>query len=396
MNYKTKKNVIYLKPKTRSYKYIYTCICLAIVAAAVWLVSGMSGDKVYIVNTGNISESLVSDAIILRDETVIHCPVEGDIQLLVKPGERVRVGTPLFMVVTDPNQKEIYEKEIAALDEKIKEIQRKHDSQMSLNLINRSIDDITKKLQDAIASGQFEKVKTLKSELERLTSEKQKALDVGENNLDILKKNYDKLKDELRKIELLVYAPTAGLVSFTIDGFEQRINQDNINVASYSQIQQLKADPYEIDLASQVKANGAVLKIIDNFSCGIVSEIVKDMEKGKYYKIKFEGIEDNIINAKLVNVIEANDGRLGIFSFERDFPGFIDLRKIRVEIITKVYTGNIVPLEGIMTKDGNEGVYVLHKRRKIFKPVKVIAKDYQNAVVDGLKTGDRILTNMKR
>jgi putative membrane fusion protein len=395
MNYETKKNVIYLKPKRKSFKHVYIGICLALVVAAIWMVSSMLRDKVYIVNKGNISESLISDAIILRDETVIHCPAEGNIQLLVKPGERVRVGTPLFMVVTDSNQKENYEKEISALDEKIKEIQQKHGSQMSLNLINKSIDDITKKLKDAVANGQFEKVKTLKSELERLTSEKQKALDVGESNLDVLKKNHDKLKDELRKIELLAYAPTAGLVSFTIDGFEQRINQDNVNVESYSQIEQLKVDPCEIDLSSSVKANDAVLKIIDNFSWCIVSKIEKNMEKGKYYNIKFEEI-DNKINAKLVDTIDANDERLGIFSFERDFPGFLDLRKTRAEIITKVYTGNIIPLAGIVTKDDNEGVYVLHKRRKIFKPVKVIAKDDQNAVVDGLKTGDRILTNMKR
>jgi|LSQX01.2.fsa_nt_gb putative membrane fusion protein len=388
------KDVVYLRRKKRPFKLIYISIILIIIAVVIWILYGMYQYKVYIVANGSISETFFSDAIIMRNETVVRSPAGGRIQLMVKHGERVRVGTPLFIVITDPVQKENYEKELLELAEKIEEIQQDSGSHMSINIIEKSIDDVTKKLQEAVSEGQYEKIKSLKNELEKLNSERQKAFDAKETNLEVLQQSYETLQDKMKDIELLAKAPTAGLVSFTIDGFEQSINQDDISIVSYSQIEQLVVKSYEMDFSKPLKANDPVLKIIDNYSWSIVAKIERNMEKGMLYEIKFNATGDKI-NAKLVEIIEADGGRLGIFSFEREFPGFLDLRKTTVEITSKIHTGKIIPLDSIVTEDGVEGVYLLHKKRKIFKPVKIVAKDERNAIVDGLNIGNRILTTIK-
>jgi multidrug efflux pump subunit AcrA (membrane-fusion protein) len=199
MRQHSNKKVVYLRPKKKSFVSIRMLLILMIIGTMAFISNRYFHVKTCTVTKGVINESYFTDAIIIKNETPISSPTNGKLQLLVKPGERVRVGTPLFIITIDEKQKELYQKEIAEIEDKIVNLQDDiGSSSISLNLLNKSVESTTEKLKDATDSGEFDRVKSLKDELLRLTEEKQKILEYNESNINILEQQ---LKN-LRKKEL--------------------------------------------------------------------------------------------------------------------------------------------------------------------------------------------------
>ena len=63
----------------------------------------------YIVASETINRVYATEAVIVKNETLVNSPADGDLKLLVEAGERVRVNAPLFTLITDMEQKKIYE-----------------------------------------------------------------------------------------------------------------------------------------------------------------------------------------------------------------------------------------------------------------------------------------------
>ena len=112
-----------------------------------------------------------------------------------------------FIITTDEKQKHC-QNEITEIEEKIKVLEDGAVSSQAipLNLIDKSIEEITTKIKKASESGEFDKVKSLKDELVRLTQEKQNKLDSDESNINLLNKQLKNLKDKLNEIDSVVYA----------------------------------------------------------------------------------------------------------------------------------------------------------------------------------------------
>lgn len=346
------------------------------------------------VSEGAINESFFADAVIIKNETPILSPTSGKLQLLVKTGERVRVGTPLFIITTDEKQKELYRKEINEIEAKLGNLQDgAESSSLSLNIINKSIENTTKKIKDASDGGEFDKVKLLNDELSRLTQEKQKKMEANENNISLLNKQIEKLKERLNEIDVVVYAPVAGIVSLNIDELEDLLVADKIKNITYEQLQAINTDTGKKNLPTQIEANQPVVKIIDNFSWYIALKPERQLEEGRSYYISL-GDSDEKIKAKLTNI--QGDASLGVFLINRDLEGFLDSRKIRVEVVTGTYTGYKIPATALVLNEEGEGVYIIERGKRLFKPVEIVTQNENDIIVTGLKLGDKILLNKRR
>mgnify|MGYP000934299710 FL=1 len=389
MRQHSNKKVVYLRPKKKSFfSKIHMLPVLLLIGITVFLIYSYFYVNTYIVTKGVINESFFTDAIIIKNETPILSPTNGKLQLLVKSGERVRVGTPLFIITTDERQKELYDKEITEIEDKIRTLQEDSgSSSISLNLINKSIENITQKIKEATDSGEFDKVKSLKDELTRLTEEKQKKLEYNETNISLLKKQLKQLKDKLREIDIVTYASVAGIVSLNIDGFEDLLVADRVKDLTYDQLQVISKDTNNKDLPKNIKANQPVIKIIDNFAWYIAIKLENQMEEGRNYYIKID--DDENIKARLTNIND--NGTIGFFLIDAGLDRLLDSRKARVEVITGSYTGNIIPTTALFLNEGKEGVYILERGKRRFKPIEIVAQNENNMIVNGLKPGDKIL-----
>lgn len=199
----------------------------------------------------------------------------------------------------------------------------------------------------------------------------------------------EQLKDKVNKIDVIVNAPSSGIVSFNIDGFEELLVADKIEDLNFAQLQGIyESVSNKRSPPKNVKANQAVIKIIDNFSWYMAFELKnKEMKIGENYELK---INENIgIKAKLAKISE--DYTMGFFLINRDLEKLLDLRIVKVEIVTGTYTGKSIPKTALFMNDGEKGVYVSERRKKRFKHIEVVAEDENNVIVKGLNLGDKIL-----
>ncbi len=395
MHQNSNKKVIYLKPKKKPFfSRTRSILILFFIGIIIFVAYYFLHIKTYVVSKGTIDEGFFSDAVIIKNEKVLLSPSNGKLELLVDSGERVRVGTPVFRVTTDARKKEIYLQEMTEIEDKIKSLKDGEDtSSISLNLINKSIEDITQKLKDATDTdiGDSDKVKLLEDELTRLTQEKQEKIDSNKANINVLQEQLEQLKNMLNESDTVVYAPIAGIVSLNIDGFEDLLVADTLKELTDSQLQSVNDDSSNRDLSAIIKTNQAVIKIIDNFSWYLALRLEHQMEEGRSYYIKLlDGNDGNEkIKAKLINISE--DGSAGFFLVNTGLDSLLDSRKIKVFVVTGTYTGNIIPSTGLFFNEGREGVYIIEQGKKHFKPIEIIARNGNDIIIDGLKQGDKIL-----
>lgn len=387
MRHHQSKKVVYLRPKKKSLKLPIFLALLSIALLFFYFYKTLFMNT-YTVSNGEISESFSAEGIIIKNETPVLSPVDGKVQLLVKTGERVRVGTPLFIVTTDEKQREHYQREIADIEEKIKTLEDSAgSSSMSLNLVNKSIESTTEKIKEATESGEFDKVKLLKDELARLTKEKEKLLEANEANLNLLKQQLEQTKEDLSKIEIITYAPESGIVSLDIDGFEDLLVPHKAEDISHVQLQAVRENTRKPVEPKDVNANEPVLKIIDNFSWYIALKPEKQLKEGIEYYIKLA--DNNMVKARLTSI---NKEGIGFFLINTDLDSLLDSRKIKVEVMLGTYSGTMIPKNALFTnEDGEKGVYIIERGKRRFKPVELVFEDEYNIIVDGLRQGDKIL-----
>lgn len=387
------KKVIYLRPKKRSFKPLSIVVIVLSLAVLVLLIKYFNKGT-YILKEGNIHQSFVSDAVVIRQEKLVNSPVEGELDVLVKSGERVRVNTPIFKVIRDTKKQKEYQNEIREVEDKIKAIKNENNQNKTQSVLDKSIEDMTIKLQDAISKGELKKADNIKSELIRLKEEKSKKYKVREKNIKAMYESLQDLKNKLQEIEYIVYAPMSGVVSFSIDGMEKLLSPSNIQNITYDEIKNTDIANNIIDINksnSVVSCNQPVLKIIDNFSYYLVLPIKEGekLQEGKNYDIVFTSF-DKATKGKLVRIA---DKSLGVFRLNTDIEELSSNRKLEVEVLTGNFYGKMVPVDSLVISEGREGVYLIQRSNKVFKPVKVIVKNDKYAIVEGLKIGDKILLN---
>jgi putative membrane fusion protein len=387
------KKVVPLRPK-KSFRWGRLFLTFLPVILIVIIFYNQVVNRIYVVDRGSIQKSFFSEAIVVKNEILVKSPTGGNLQFLVKSGERVRVNTPLFIVTTNLEQKEEYEKEIAELEKKIKSLKESSVSSFSISVIDKSIDETRKKLKQAVSKGQFEKTSALKNELARLMKEKQEKIKVEESNIRLLEKTLKEIRNKLQDIQKIVYSPAAGIVSFNIDGYENLLSPNRLKSLSSEQIKSIngQATKREAENSGQVitaTAGKPVLKIVDNFTSFLVFDIGNNrLEKGKSYDVRLPATGTRV-KGKVIDVYE--DSPVGIILIDKDLPELFDSRKVEIEVLTENYTGNLIPTSCLVSLDGQVGVYLIEHGEKVFTPVNVIAKSDGKAIVEGLKLGDRIL-----
>lgn len=389
MRHEAHSKVVRLRPKRqKSFGFIIFALIFVAIAATVALYYYLKVPT-YVVIDGTVKKSFTGDALIIKKETLVTAEADGRLQLLVQPGERVRVNTPLFIITTDENKKETLQKQIEELENKIEDLKNVMKSSLPMSVLTKSIEEVSDQLKDAIAEGEFERVDELKKELSRLNDEKQARIEVDEANISALETHLEELKRNLTEVQYIQPSPASGIVSFNLDGFETIFSEEQAENISVSDIQSVETDEKVQTPPTLVALKQPVLKIVDNFSWHIAMKIESSaMEEGKTYEVTFPEIQDTL-RAKLVSL--HGNPKVGVFSINREIQNFADMRKTQVEIITDKKSGKLIPVSSIVEEDGTQGVYCLENRRRKFKPVDVLIQDDANAIVDGLKLGDKIL-----
>lgn len=328
--------------------------------------------KTYTVSYGKIEESDNVEGYIIRKEKVITQNSTGLIKPVKFEGERVAKGV-IVAKVFDEAAIDV-EKKISEIDEKIQNALKDNDNRTvrkaifseDLNKIDIDTDEKIIELSKLNKQKNYERIYTLKDEINRNLINRAKIsgefgqADKYVNSLVNQKKSYE---DRMLLMKQNIVANAPGVISFRIDGLEERLVPESIPTLTISKLQEIVGQ--RNDKKSQ---NINAVKVTDNFEafiCAIVEnkERIRKLKEGKQLSIRLPDGRDELVPAKVVRIATEPDGRtLVIFSINKGVEGLLNERKIDLDIVWSSSKGLKVPLSTL-----TNGYFLTIKEKDIKK-----------------------------
>lgn len=334
----------------------------------------------FIVENGTISEEETVSGYIIRDEEVIEEKNKKTIIKIKEEGQRVAKGDSVFRYYSDKEGE--LESKIAELDGKIQAVLENEE-----NLLPND-----KKLLESQIENELDKVNE-QNEISKLSEYKKtissyitkKAKIIGENSpsgsyLKGLIEERTSYEEKLKQESEYITAPSAGMVSYKIDGLEKVLTTDNLNTFNKQFLQDL-----DLKVGKAIASSDVTAKIVNNYNNYIVfnsnSQEAKNAKVNDKVNIKVQN--DEAIVAKIQNIIEEDDGSRTIaISVEKNIEELLSYRRISLDIIWWSASGYRVPNSAI--KEIDNVTYVVRNRNGYLNKmaVKVLKKGEDYSIVD--------------
>ncbi len=306
----------------------------------------------------------------IRYETVVKGENYKNGMMQIKSeGERAAKDENIFRYYS--TNEEALKQKIADLDNKIQEVMLNDTSLFSadMKLLENQIDEKIENINQITDSA---KLTEYKKEINSLVTKKaQIAGDLSPkgsylNQLIEERKTYE---GQLNAGAEYVKAPTSGIVSYKVDGLEEKLTPDNFSSLSKEYLESLDLKTGKIVATSEESG-----KVINNFACYIVtvSSSVEAKQAQVGQKVKIRLSSNTEIPAEITNLINENEEVAIILKIEKQIEELINYRKISFDLIWWDTTGLKVPNQAIVEADNLK--YVVRNRAGYLSKILVKVK----------------------
>lgn len=163
-----------------------------------------------------------------------------------------------------------------------------------------------------------------------------------------------------------VNSTISGIVSYRIDGLEDKLTIDNLDNLTSEYLKKLELTTGQLVSKSENKA-----KVINNFKCYIAitfnSDEANNTKEGKTVTLRLS--TQNSVKATVYKINDEGSNKLVIFEISDGVEHLINYRKISIDVIWWEDSGFIVPKSAILYENGKS--YVLIKKNANFTKVLV-------------------------
>ena len=317
------------------------------------------------------------EGLIIRNEEAIIEKSAGTCQFSVKEGEKVSTKSKLAVIYPAGAGNEVYN-EIDELDKKIERLQKSTGSgELSSNDAIKNEQKIKEQIIELAGLSQSRNTANAFDITDNLrVSFDQKQIILGQmstlkSDLQSAKEKRDKLMSASgASVMSTVYSTKTGYFSQIFDGYENLLNPDFILDKPYEDFKEI----YDLTTPSAMPA-GYVGKIISDFVWYIAVTIPTDSLKtkipGDTLQLYVEGISSETITAKLERMESTPDGDYCIFSTDYYNESIARLRRVKVQVVTKTYSGYRVNKLAVRIIDDETGIFTLHGSVLDYKKVNV-------------------------
>lgn len=342
------------------------------------LVEGLIKNKSkYMITQGKIESTTVMDTYVIRDETIIPTDPNKTISAIISEGNRVAKDQTIAYYKdeeykSNEERLENLDKTIYDAVSKLPEIYSGDIKNIDIKIEN--ILNYTKNINSYI------KLEEKRKEVEDLLLEKvniQASLSPDGANIINLLDERKKLTNDINNLGSNIKAMKSGIVSYKLDGLEEKLNIDNIK--SYQYIKD------EVKKSSEVENFG--IKIVDNFSAYLYfsaekKEIPNNIAVGKNYVIRLLDQNNDEIIGKVVK-IDANENTSQIvLEINNGIEKLLERRKFNCEFVWWEYSGMKVPITALKKINNIFYVSVIEYGEYIDIPVKIIKQNTKNAIIE--------------
>ena len=143
-------------------------------------------------------------------------------------------------------------------------------------------------------------------------------------------------------------APIGGIVSYRVDGLEEKLSPSKFN-----EITEKYLNGLELKTGKIVTTSNEYGKVIDNFKCYIaITMNSKNAKEAEVEKTVVLRINDKEYDAKIVQINEESGKRTIIFQINNMTEDLISHRKMVVDVIWSNVSGLKVPKQALIQKNG--------------------------------------------
>ena len=348
------------------------------------------------------SESIVSDAVIIREETIITNSIADGVEYyMVNDGDKVAVGSVVAKVFADETDALFYNK-VQEIDEKIavlESLNTPYDNVTTDSAVDAQIYLNVKSLLDAVNENDFKDRDASAESLVYSINQRQRIVGtVSDFNAQIQTLQQEKAKYSDTGASYIgeIRSPKAGYFVATIDGFE--------NAYDYRNVTKLTVDDLKDTHPQKVILGDSVGKIVSGLDWYVVCKLTADealslSHSESYPKIVFSSASDEPVPVELVALNQASKQSDAVAVFKCNYmnSSLSNLRNESVQIIINSFEGvriskdalhddyvEVIDSEGEPTGETArvQGVYILHGSELMFREVSVIFAGSDFVIVD--------------
>ena len=329
--------------------YLVSLVVIAYVIYTIYLLI-KEPTNVFTVEEGKLYNEETNIGYVIRNEKVVKGEnYKNGMEQIKSEGERAAKDENIFRYYS-ANEESLKQK-ISELDQKIQEAMQNTEGILpsDMKALESQIDEKVENLNQLTDSAKLEEYK---KEISSYVNKKAKiAGDLSPQGL-YLKQLIDERKNyetELNSGAEYVKAPMSGIVSYKVDGLEDKLTPDMFSSLSKKYLESL-----DLKTGKIVASNNEAGKVIDNFCCYIAtisdSEDAKNAEVGQKVAVRLSNNAE--ISAEITNIIkEDNEEILLILKINEQIEELINYRKISFELIWWSKTGLKIPNQSIVTEN---------------------------------------------
>ena len=350
-----------------------------------------------IVKEGTVTKEETVTGVIIRDETIVQGKnLKNGMQHIVDEGEKVAVGDPIFRYFsTDESQTK---SKIAELDNKIN-LAISENNQILYSSSTKLIDSqILEKIKELPEINSVQILKENKRNVSSLILKKAKLagdLSPTGSTLKQLINERSKLEKQIADGAEYIKAEKSGIVSYRIDGFEEKLKNDDFSKYTKDYIKKLNLKVGDI-----VPVNSEKGKIINNFKCYIAviskTQEAKTAKEGQKLSIVLPNAQ--MVKGKIVRINrEGNNGDVVlIIEFDEGIESLSIYRSIRVDLVWWNKVGNKIPNSAIFNVNGLSYVIRSNNGYNDYVLVKILKQSDDYSIVSNYSLVELKELNLKQ
>lgn len=383
---KSKKN----NKKNKIKYFIFGIIVIFIIVYSLKMIIEFSKNskKTIMIKEGTISKEETDTVLIVRDETIISGEnTDNEMEQIVDEGQKVAKGEIIFRYYSD-NSKDI-ENQISDIDKKIQKSMEENKPvgfSADTKLLDTQIQDKLVTLKDI---NEIQKIKESKKELGNLIAKKAKLIgDMNTSNSELreLINQKEQLEKNLTLYAEYVKSPRSGIVSYRVDGLEDKIKIENLETYNKEYVEKLNLKANQIVPLSEKSG-----KLINNFECYFVttskSKEAQDSKIGDILTITLPN--DSKVKGTITNKIaETKDDTTLTIKFSEGIKDLSQYRITNIDITWWDETGYKIPNSCIIHQGNLD--YVIRTKggvnEKVIVKVKKKSDDY--SIVSNYSTSE--------
>lgn len=196
----------------------------------------------------------------------------------------------------------------------------------------------------------------------------------------------------------IIYSRNSGLLSYNIDGFEDKLVPEKLSEISLKKFDKISQDYKTNREDDYLKKGKPLYRLVDNTTMYLLIKIVKTEAERCWINetvfVSDSNNDDNLLKAKIKDIIDGEKSSFLVLELKRFIDRWLNLRKKDLQFVKNIYRGIIVPNKAVFpTHNGYKVVTVTPGNDKKLKDIEIVFKGDKNMIVEGLEVGEKIVVN---